>query len=126
MAFPTTAEYFAELVAEALAELPAYFRDNLANVEILVEPWADRRTISQMGVHDPRQLLGCYHGIPRTKRTSGYNLTLPDKISLYQQSIELRVHTQQELRDLISHVLRHEIAHHFGIDDEHLRQIGAY
>ncbi len=126
MAFPTTTGYFEELVAEALAELPAYFRDNLANVEIVVEPWAERRILSQMGVPDPRELLGRYHGVPRTRRSRGYNLTLPDKISIYQHPLELRANTRQELRDLICHVLRHEIAHHFGIDDEHLRQIGAY
>lgn len=126
MVFPTTPEHFEELVVEALAALPAYFRDNLANVEIVVEPWADRRTLSQIGIHDPRQLLGHYHGVPRTQRTRGYNLTLPDKISIYQHPIELRVHTRQELRDMIYHVLRHEIAHHFGISDARLRQIGAY
>ncbi len=126
MAFPTTAESFEELVVEALAELPAYFRANLANVEIVVEPWADRATLSQVGVADPRQLLGRYHGVPRTRRTRGYNLTLPDKISLYQHPIELRAHTRQELHDIIYHVLRHEIAHHFGISDERLHHIGAY
>ncbi len=126
MVFPTTADHFEELVAEALAELPAYFRANLANVEIVVEPWADRETLSQVGVADPRQLLGRYHGVPRTRRTRGYNLTLPDKISLYQHPLELRANTWQELRDIICHVLRHEIAHHFGISDERLRHIGAY
>ena len=72
------------------------------------------------------QLLGFYHGIPQTKRTHNYGLVLPDKISIYQRPIEMRCHTVEEVRRIIHRVVRHEIGHHFGIDDERLREIGAY
>jgi predicted Zn-dependent protease with MMP-like domain len=70
--------------------------------------------------------MGFYHGIPQTKRTHDYGLVLPDKISIYQRPIEMRCHTVQQVRTTIRRILRHEVAHHFGLDDERLREIGAY
>jgi predicted Zn-dependent protease with MMP-like domain len=53
-------------------------------------------------------------------------LVLPDKISIYQRPIEMRCRTPQDVRRMVHHVLRHEIAHHFGLDDARLHEIGAY
>ncbi len=117
---------FERLVAEALDALPEVFREKLDNVEVVVEDWPDSATLQRAGVRHPAQLLGFYHGVPQPKRTHYYGLTLPDKISIYRQPIELRCRTLEEVRELVQHVLRHEIAHHFGIGDERLRQIGAY
>lgn len=119
-------ESFEHLVAEAIAALPAYFRDRLDNVEVVVEPYADRATLRAAGVRHPLELLGFYHGIPRTQRDGGYTLVVPDKISLYQRPIEAHCRSLAELKALIVHVLEHELAHHFGIDDERLRELGAY
>jgi predicted Zn-dependent protease with MMP-like domain len=71
-------------------------------------------------------VLGHYHGVPLTRRTRGYNLVLPDKISIYRRPILMRCHRDEEVRQLVEHVLRHEIAHHFGINDDRLRELGAY
>lgn len=117
---------FERLVVEAMNTLPEGFRARLDNVEVVVEDWPDRETMRQAGVRHPAQLLGFYHGIPQTKRTHGYNLVLPDKISIYQRPIEMRARTLEEMRMTIHRVLRHEIAHHFGSDDDRLREIGAY
>jgi predicted Zn-dependent protease with MMP-like domain len=117
---------FERLVAHALDELPAEFREKLDNVEIVVEDWPDRETLRLAGVHHPAQLLGFYHGMPQAKRTHSYGLILPDKISIYQRPIEMRCHTMAQVKATVEHVLRHEIAHHFGISDERLREIGAY
>jgi predicted Zn-dependent protease with MMP-like domain len=117
---------FERLVAHALDELPAEFREKLDNVEIVVEDWPDRETLRLAGVHHPAQLLGFYHGVPQAKRTHSYGLILPDKISIYQRPIEMRCHTMAQVKATVEHVLRHEIAHHFGISDERLREIGAY
>lgn len=117
---------FARLVAEALDDLPETFREKLDNVEIVVEEWPDRETMRLAGVRHPAQLLGFYHGVPQTKRTHNYGLVLPDKISIYQRPIEMRCRTAEEVRRAIHHVLRHEVAHHFGIDDDRLREIGVY
>ena len=117
---------FEHLVAQALDELPQEFQDKLDNVEVTVEDWPDRETLRLAGVHQPASLLGFYHGIPQTKRTHNYGLVLPDKISIYQRPIEMHCHTLEEVRSTIHRVLRHEIAHHFGIDDARLREMGAY
>lgn len=119
-------ETFEQLVAEALENLPPFFRDKLENVEIVVEDWPDRQTMHLARVRSPADLLGFYHGVPKTHRTSGYMLVLPDKITLYRRPILMRCRTVEEVRALIERTLRHEIAHHFGIDDERLREIGAY
>lgn len=119
-------EAFEHLVAEALDGLPKSFQDSLDNVEIVVEDWPDPDTMRRVGVRHPTQLLGFYHGVPQTRRTHSYGLVLPDKITLYQSPIELRCHTTEQVRAMIQRVLRHEVAHHFGSDDDRLREIGAY
>ncbi|HOU14538.1 MAG TPA: metallopeptidase family protein [Anaerolineae bacterium] len=119
-------ELFEAWVAEALDALPEAFRDRLENVEVVVEDWPDRETLRQAGVRYPAELLGFYHGIPQTQRTRHYGLVLPDKISIYRRPIELQCRTLEEIRDTVHHVVRHEIAHHFGISDERLRDMGAY
>lgn len=117
---------FEQFVAEALEALPAVFRSRLENVEIVVEDWPDRRTMRLAGVRSPADLLGFYHGVPLTRRTSNYMLVLPDKISIYRRPILMRCRTLEEVRAMVARTLRHEIAHYFGIDDERLEEIGAY
>jgi len=119
-------EAFERLVAQALNDLPEFFRDKLDNVEVVVEAWPDWQTMRLAQVRSPVALLGFYHGVPQTKRTHHYGLVLPDKISIYQRPIEMRCRTLEEVRATIGRVIRHEIAHHFGIDDDRLREIGAY
>ena len=117
---------FERLVAEALEALPDFFQEKLNNVAVVVEAWPNQETMRRASVHSPTEILGFYHGVPQTKRTHHYALVPPDKISIYQRPIEMRCRTVEQIRALVQHVLKHEIAHHFGLDDEQLRQIGAY
>lgn len=117
---------FAELVLEALDDLPEQFREKLQNVEIAVEDWPDAETMRLARVRNRAGLLGFYHGIPLPERTQGYNMVMPDKISIYRQPILMHARNRREVRERVSRVLRHEVAHYFGIDDERLREIGAY
>lgn len=117
---------FEHLVAEALDTLPEFFREKLNNVEVVVEDWPDLETMRLARVRDPAELLGFYCGIPQTKRTRDYGLVLPDKITLYQRPIEMRCRTREQVRATIHRVLRHEVAHHLGLDNDRLREIGAY
>jgi len=119
-------EAFEQLVDEAIAALPAVFRERLDNVEIVVETWPDDETLRMAGARHRSELLGFYHGIPQSQRTHHYGLVLPDKISIYQRPIELRCTSFQEIRELVFRVVRHEVAHHLGIDDDRLREINAY
>jgi predicted Zn-dependent protease with MMP-like domain len=119
-------ETFERLVAEALDDLPRDIREKLDNVDVVIEDWPDSMTLRMTGLRHPLQLLGFYHGVPRTKRTRSYGLVLPDKITIYQRPIEMRSRTTEEMRATVRRVVRHEIAHHFGIGDDRLREIGAY
>ena len=119
-------DQFDELVLSALEDLPDIFLDCLENVAIFVEEWPDRATLQSVGLNHRTELLGLYQGVPQTDRTHGYNLVMPDKISIYRRPILMRCRTESDVRDLVQRVVRHEIAHHFGIDDDRLVEIGAY
>jgi len=118
-AMETTA--FEELVLTAVEDLPQEFRDLLENVDIVV---ADCPTAEQRRLGGRRHvLLGLYEGVPRTVRGVHYQLALPDKITLFQQNIEAACNSPEEIPSRIASVVRHEIAHHFGLTDEELSRI---
>ena len=118
---------FEALVVEALADLPVYFQEQLQNIEILVDDWAGPNEHRATGLSSGSLILGLYHGVPLTERTSGYQLVAPDTITLYQGPIELVSGGNYErIRAQVKHTVIHEIAHHFGISDDRLRELGAY
>jgi predicted Zn-dependent protease with MMP-like domain len=119
-------ELFEELVAQVVSELPEFFQERLDNVDVIVEEFPDRHTMRLARVRSPYDLLGFYHGVPLTERTANYGLVAPDKISIYRRPIEIQCRSDEELRAMIRRVVLHEIAHHFGISDNRLRDIGAY
>jgi len=114
---------FEALVFRAIEALPAEFQSKLENVDILVEDWPTPKQLSKLRLKSKAQLLGLYEGIPQTKRDSGYNLVLPDKITIFQKPIEAQCRSSQEIEAEIGNVVRHEIAHHFGIGDATLYKI---
>jgi predicted Zn-dependent protease with MMP-like domain len=108
---------FEHAVADAIAALPNDLREFMSNVELVVED-------------EPPPglpLLGLYQGVPLTRRGSSYSGVLPDKITIYRGPLE-RLYGRDvvRLRDEIRRVVLHEIAHHFGISDERLRELGRY
>jgi len=126
------AAQFEDLVGEALDDLPPFFQAQMDNVVLLVETWPSRRTLREMDVPADETLLGLYRGIPLTERTHAYNLVTPDTITLYQGPIEHAAAGWEEadyldrVREEVRHTVIHEIAHHFGIDDDRLIELGAY
>jgi predicted Zn-dependent protease with MMP-like domain len=119
-------EAFEALVDEAVAEIPARFRNAIENLAIVVEEFPDAWTLQSVGAPGPYNLLGFYHGVPLTQRTQNYANVAPDQISIYRQPILAQCRNDEEIRSLVKRVVRHEIAHHFGIDDDRLEEIGAY
>ncbi len=119
-------DQFEGLVLEALESMPEMFHEALDNVEIVIEQWPAWNTMRMAGVRSKFELLGFYHGVPLTERTTNYGLVSPDKISIYQKPIEAQCSTPQEVRALVHRVVLHELAHYFGIDDDRLHEIGAY
>jgi predicted Zn-dependent protease with MMP-like domain len=108
---------FEQAIREALDDLPASLRAAMSNVTIVVED-------------DPpagAPLLGLYQGVPLTRRTSGYQGALPDKITIYRRPLErLYGRDIERLRAQVRHVVWHEVAHHFGISDQRLIELGRY
>ncbi len=117
-------DHFRELVREALAMLPRELMARVQNVEIVIEwrPTAQDRRAAGLGPGST--LLGLYHGIPLPDRSEGYNLVLPDKISIYQGPIESFCTTDDEVREQVRTTVLHEIGHYFGIDDDRLHELG--
>jgi len=116
-------EKFEALVARAIDNLPPEFQRKLENVDIVVEEWPTPRQLRQAKHSHPTRLLGLYQGVPQTRRGRGYGLVLPDKISIFQKPIEAQCRLGDEVEAKIEEVVRHEIAHHFGLDDRALRKI---
>jgi predicted Zn-dependent protease with MMP-like domain len=116
-------EEFEALLVGALSELPSEFRDRLDNVDVVVEDRPTRSQLLKSGVRPGWDLLGLYEGVPQTRRSRWYNMTLPDRITLFQQPIEAKCRSREEIAREIKRVLCHEIAHHFGIDEDSLSRI---
>jgi predicted Zn-dependent protease with MMP-like domain len=109
-----TRHRFEELVSDALDEVPAELTRLMDNVVVLVE---DRNP-------DEPSLLGLYEGIALTERGWDYGGQLPDRIFIYRRALLDVCDTDQEVVDEVAVTVVHEIAHHFGIDDERLHQLG--
>jgi predicted Zn-dependent protease with MMP-like domain len=108
---------FEELVEEAIASLPDDLRVVMSNVAVVVEDEPP----------DGLPLLGLYQGVPLTRRSSSYAGVAPDQITIYQGPLERMTHGDPDrLRTQVRRVVLHEIAHHFGISDERLRELDRY
>ena len=105
---------FDELVAEALDLIPAELAAAMDNVVVLVE---ERNP-------DEPTLLGLYEGVALTERTSTYGGVLPDRITIYREALMDFCSDEDELVDEIAVTVVHEVAHHFGIDDHKLHEMG--
>jgi len=121
-----TLEAFEQLVVQALDELPDFFKQKLQNVEVVVADWPTPAELRAVGLKPGQLLFGLYQGIPLTRRTSHYGLVLPDKITIYRLPIERICRTQAQIINQVQRTVKHELAHHFGISDDRLRELGAY
>ena len=117
---------FEKLVGEAIEKLPDIFRERLENIDVVV---ADTPTHAQLKTLREKKgdtLLGLYEGVPLTERTHEYGMVVPDKITIFQKPIEAMCHNDTQIIAEIQRVVQHEIAHHFGISDERLEELGRY
>jgi predicted Zn-dependent protease with MMP-like domain len=106
---------FEELVAEALDGVPAELTRLMDNVVVLIE--------AEPGAEEP-DLLGLYDGVPLTERDSTYTFREPDRIFVYRGPLTRMCESPQELVEEVRITVVHEIAHHFGIDDRALHDLG--
>jgi predicted Zn-dependent protease with MMP-like domain len=112
--FLVSNERFEELAAEALASLPPSLSSVMENVAIIVEDEAQGRN-----------LFGLYEGVPLTQRgPMSYTGVLPDRITLYQSAICRYCSSEEDVRIQVRKTVIHEVAHHFGISDPRLQELG--
>ena len=118
---------FEEIVAEALDEIPEALWNVIDNIVVTVEEWPTRRHVESVGLGPGNTLLGLYEGVPLTVRTSHYGLVTPDKITIFRGPIlQICPPDEDVVRTQIRRTVLHEIAHHFGISDDRLVELGAY
>ncbi|MDO8599582.1 MAG: metallopeptidase family protein [bacterium] len=121
-----TRQQFEQLVAAAIEEIPERFRAALRNVVIAVERAPTAEQLEECDIPDGETMYGYYEGTALIERGVDGEPILPDRILLFQEPLEEDCETIAELRAEIATTLRHEIAHHFGTDDDRLEEIGKY
>ncbi len=116
--------HFERLVVEAYRLIPQDLLAYLENVDVVVDDGPSWEQLAGHQVEEGEILLGLYEGVPLPDRDE-YGMVLPDKITLFQDSIESICSNREEIIEQIRLTVVHEVAHHFGIDDDRLHELGA-
>jgi predicted Zn-dependent protease with MMP-like domain len=115
-------EHFVKVVEETLDSLPQEFRSRIRNVAVLVEDFPPNQPPPQS--RQPRRLLlGLFHGVPTTKKSTFDLPTGPDHIVLYQKNIEAVCSSEAGVREQIRLTVIHELGHYFGMDENELKDV---
>jgi predicted Zn-dependent protease with MMP-like domain len=119
-----TREYFRELVEEAIDTIPLKFARHVRNLAIVIEDEPSAALLGEMEIDDDSTLLGLYHGTPLNERGWGYGNTLPDRITLFQRTIEDECDDDEdEIIVAIGETLIHELGHYFGMSEDEIMAI---
>jgi predicted Zn-dependent protease with MMP-like domain len=115
---PPTAAMLETLAHAAFARIPDPFREHLAQVVVRIEEFADAEALAEVGLDDPWELSGLYHGIPLGEQSAWHSGMMPPTITLYRQPLLAEwCETGVDLAALVHHVVIHEVGHHFGLSD---------
>lgn len=121
-----TAEAIEAIARDTLARLPEVFARHLGDVVFAVEEFAEQDILDAMGIDDPFALSGLYQGRPVGEKSSMDSGALPDRIWLYRRALlDEWVETGVSLEALVSHVVIHEVGHHFGLSDADMHALEA-
>ncbi len=120
-------EIFERLAAEAWDRLPTDFRQVCGDIVIRLEDFASDEALDSVDVEDPFELMGLYQGVSLDRKSTGDVSREPDMVFLYRRAIlDYWAEAGDEaLGDIVTHVLVHEIGHHFGLSDEDMERIEA-
>ncbi len=115
-------EEFQQLINQALSELPGEHAKNIKNVAILFDyqPTEEQRT--RLHLHPRQTLLGLYEGTPLSER-QGRDSVLPDRITLFKGPLAMNATDLKQLKENIKHTIWHEIAHYYGLNHEHIKEL---
>ncbi|HEX5798232.1 MAG TPA: metallopeptidase family protein [Candidatus Saccharimonadales bacterium] len=114
---------FEEMINNGISRLPKLYQENLDNVGFVIadEPTPDQREELKLRCHET--LFGLYQGIPLTKRGSGYNLVLPDKITIFKLPIVAASRNIADIAEHVRHTVWHEIAHYYGLNHDKIHKL---
>jgi len=119
-----TPEDIEEIARRTLDRLPSPFTESLGDVILLIEEVADPATAHSVGLRNPMQLSGLYEGISLNHRSVQQSGTLPERITLYRRPIVAEWwSTRVSLEQLVSHIVIHEVGHHFGFSDDDMHEL---
>ncbi len=121
-----TREKFERLVDEAMEQLPRALASRIENLAVKIQDRPTRAQLRRWDIPPDEELLGFYEGIPLTERTADYGMIAPDVIYIFQKPIEDACASEDEIRAEVRRTVRHEIAHHFGLDDQRLEELDRY
>ncbi|VWX54994.1 metallopeptidase family protein [Novosphingobium sp. 9U] len=114
------------LAHEAFARIPEPFARHLEGIRVLVEEFADDETLAAVGLNDPWELSGVYQGYAMDKESVWSSGHMPPVIRLFRQPLLAEwCETGVALGDLVTHVVVHEVGHHFGLTDEQMHALEA-
>lgn len=112
------------LAAEAWERLPQHFRDMCRDLVIRVEDFATEEVLKELGIESPFDLMGLYQGVSLDRKSFSDPAAEPDMVFLYRRAIlDYWAENDETLGDIVTHVLVHEIGHHFGFSDEDMERI---
>ncbi|HMS50017.1 MAG TPA: metallopeptidase family protein [Candidatus Saccharibacteria bacterium] len=114
---------FEAMVKHAIDNIPPQYGDHIKNVAFVVEDLPSEAQRQKLHLVDGVTLFGLYEGVPLTKRSSGYNLVLPDKITLFRLPILSTSQTIHDVQRQIDKTVWHEVAHYFGLDHYKIKEI---
>ncbi|MDP3956553.1 MAG: metallopeptidase family protein [bacterium] len=115
-------EEFEKIVAEGIEMIPEIFLRKLKNVAMVIDDEPTPTQRSKVNLHPGWTLFGLYEGIPLDSRGSNYTSVLPDKITIFQRPIEDAARDEKDIKEIVKNTVWHEIAHHFGMNEERVRQ----
>lgn len=114
---------FDAIISRAMDEMPLEYIQGFNNIVVTYadEPTPEQRR--ELHLRGDQTLFGLYQGIPLTKRGAGYNLVLPDKITIFKLPIMYATHDEASFYSQVKHTLWHEIAHYYGLDHDKIHEI---
>lgn len=116
-------EEFEAIVRASIDNIPEKYGDKIQNVAFIVEDTPSDYQKQQLHMVDGQLLFGLYEGIPLSKRSSGYNLVLPDKITIFRHPILLICNSVEQVQQQINKTVWHEVAHYFGLDHAQIAKL---
>ena len=113
-----------EIARRTLERLPSPFAESLGEIVLLIEEVADPDTAHSVGLRNPMQLSGLYEGISLDRQSVSHSGTLPERITLYRRPIIAEWQSSRfSLEQLVSHIVIHEVGHHFGFSDDDMHAL---